>query len=298
MKQSGNILFSGVGGQGILLASELTAHAQLAAGFDVKKSEVHGMAQRGGSVEAHLRYGEKVYSPLIEPGTADILVAFEILEAVRYLPYLHKDSAVVVNTQKILPPSVALGKATYPENILDELKTRHINVVAIDAFAVAESVGELRTANVAMVGAMSNFLAVSPDVFLQVIEPGTADILVAFEILEAVRYLPYLHRDSAVVVNTQKILPPAVALGKARYPENILDELKSRRINVVAIDAFAVAESVGELRTANVAMVGAMSNFLAVSPDAFLQVIDNTVREQFRDVNKKAFAAGRAAVYA
>ncbi len=170
MKQSGNILFSGVGGQGILLASELTAHAQLAAGFDVKKSEVHGMAQRGGSVEAHLRYGEKVYSPLIEPGTADILVAFEILEAVRYLPYLHPDSAVVVNTQKILPPAVALGKASYPENILDELKSRHINVVALDAFAVAESVGELRTANVAMVGAMSNFLAVSPEVFLQVID--------------------------------------------------------------------------------------------------------------------------------
>ena len=170
MKTSGNILFSGVGGQGILLASELTAYAQLAAGFDVKKSEVHGMAQRGGSVEAHLRYGEKVYSPLIDPGTADILVAFEILEAARYLPYLHKDSAVIVNTQKILPPSVALGKAQYPDTILDELRARHINVVAIDAFAVAQQVGELRTANVIMVGAMSNFLAVDPTVFLQAID--------------------------------------------------------------------------------------------------------------------------------
>jgi indolepyruvate ferredoxin oxidoreductase beta subunit len=170
MKTSGNILFSGVGGQGILLASELTAYAQLAAGFDVKKSEVHGMAQRGGSVEAHLRYGEKVYSPLIDPGTADILVAFEILEAARYLPYLHKDSAVIVNTQKILPPSVALGKAQYPDTILDELRARHINVVAIDAFAVAQEVGELRTANVIMVGAMSNFLAVDPAVFLQAID--------------------------------------------------------------------------------------------------------------------------------
>ena len=170
MKTSGNILFSGVGGQGILLASELTAYAQLAAGFDVKKSEVHGMAQRGGSVEAHLRYGEKVYSPLIDPGTADILVAFEILEAARYLPYLHKDSAVIVNTQKILPPSVALGKAQYPDTILDEPRARHINVVAIDAFAVAQEVGELRTANVIMVGAMSNFLAVDPAVFLQAID--------------------------------------------------------------------------------------------------------------------------------
>lgn len=170
MKQSGNILFSGVGGQGILLASELTAYAQLQAGFDVKKSEVHGMAQRGGSVEAHLRYGERIYSPLIEPGTADILVAFEILEAVRYLPYLHKDSAVVVNTQKILPPAVAQGQMEYPENILEELTSRGINVVAIDAFAVAREVGELRTANVAMVGAMSNFLAVVPQVFLDVID--------------------------------------------------------------------------------------------------------------------------------
>ncbi len=170
MKQSGNILFSGVGGQGILLASELTAYAQLAAGFDVKKSEVHGMAQRGGSVEAHLRYGERVYSPLIEPGTADILVAFEILEAARYLPYLHRDSAVVVNTQKILPPAVAMGKMPYPDNILDELTSRGINVVAIDAFSVAREVGELRTANVAMVGAMSNFLSVNKQVFLDVID--------------------------------------------------------------------------------------------------------------------------------
>jgi indolepyruvate ferredoxin oxidoreductase beta subunit len=170
MKQSGNILFSGVGGQGILLASELTAYAQLEAGFDVKKSEVHGMAQRGGSVEAHLRYGERIYSPLIEPGTADILVAFEILEAARYLPYLHRDSAVVVNTQKILPPAVALGKMEYPANVLDELTGRGINVVAVDAFAVAREVGELRTANVAMVGAMSNFLSVSPQVFLDVID--------------------------------------------------------------------------------------------------------------------------------
>ncbi len=170
MKQQGNILFTGVGGQGILLASELTAHAQLAAGFDVKKSEVHGMAQRGGSVEAHLRYGEKIYSPLIEPGRADIQVAFEVLEAARYLPYLHRDSVVVVNTQKILPPAVATGKAEYPDDILDELSGRGIRVVAVDAFEAARRIGELRTANVVMVGAMSIFLAVSPQVFLDVID--------------------------------------------------------------------------------------------------------------------------------
>ncbi len=170
MQQSGNILFSGVGGQGILLASELTAYAQLAAGYDVKKSEVHGMAQRGGSVEAHLRYGDRVYSPLIEPGTADILVAFETLEAARYLPYLHRDSVVVVNTMRIPPPAVATGAMSYPEGVLDKLKEHGIRVVAVDAFGVAREVGELRTANVAMVGAMSNFLAVSPGIFLDVID--------------------------------------------------------------------------------------------------------------------------------
>jgi len=170
MKQSGNILFSGVGGQGILLASELTAYAQLEAGFDVKKSEVHGMAQRGGSVVAHLRYGERVYSPLIEPAKADILMAFEEMEAARYLPYLHRDSAVVVNTQRILPPAVATGQASYPENVLDELRSRGIKVVALDAFSVAREIGELRTANVVLVGAMSNFLAVSPQIFLDVID--------------------------------------------------------------------------------------------------------------------------------
>jgi indolepyruvate ferredoxin oxidoreductase beta subunit len=170
MQQHGNILFAGVGGQGILLASELTAYAKLSSGYDVKKSEVHGMAQRGGSVEAHLRYGERVYSPLIEQGSADILVAFEILEAPRYLPYLHPDSAVVVNTQKILPPAVAMGKMDYPHNILEELTDRHIHVVAIDAFAIAREVGEVRTANVAMVGAMSNFLAIAPEVFIKVID--------------------------------------------------------------------------------------------------------------------------------
>jgi indolepyruvate ferredoxin oxidoreductase, beta subunit len=136
--------------------------------------------------------------------------------------------------------------------------------------------------------------ATARKVYSPLIEPGGADILVAFEILEAVRYLPYLHRDSAVVVNTQKILPPAVALGKASYPDKILDELKSRHINVVAIDAFAVAESVGELRTANVAMVGAMSNFLAVSPEVFLTVIDETIKEHFaRSIKRPLPPAGR-----
>jgi indolepyruvate ferredoxin oxidoreductase, beta subunit len=169
MTISGNILFSGVGGQGILLASEITAYCLLAAGFDVKKSEVHGMAQRGGSVTAQLRYGKKVYSPLIEPGKADIQVAFEMMEAVRYLPYLHEGSKVIVNTQRILPPAVATGKTSYPENVLDALTVRGIVVMKVDAFDLAREVGELRTANVVMVGALSALLDVDPAVYEQVI---------------------------------------------------------------------------------------------------------------------------------
>lgn len=169
MGATGNILFSGVGGQGILLASELTAYSLLAAGFDAKKSEVHGMAQRGGSVTAQLRYGDKVYSPLIEPGCVDIQMAFEMMEAVRYLPYLHKDSTVIVNTQKILPPSVATGQAAYPQDVLQNLHDRNIVVVAIDAFDLAKSVGEIRTANVVMVGALSAYLPVDAGVFEEII---------------------------------------------------------------------------------------------------------------------------------
>ncbi|MCG6931216.1 MAG: indolepyruvate oxidoreductase subunit beta [Desulfofustis sp.] len=165
-----NILFSGVGGQGILLASELTAEALLQAGYDVKKSEVHGMAQRGGSVTAQLRYGARVYSPLIEPGAADIQMAFEMMEAVRYLPYLHAGSTVIVNTQMILPPSVATGRAAYPEKVLDELTTRGIRVIDVDAFTIAKQAGEVRTANVALVGALSVHLDVAGDIFESVIE--------------------------------------------------------------------------------------------------------------------------------
>lgn len=169
MGAQGNILFSGVGGQGILLASEIMAYALLSAGYDAKKSEVHGMAQRGGSVTAQLRYGDKVYSPLIEPGRADIQVAFEMMEAVRYLPYLHKKSIVVVNTQKILPPSVATGQTRYPENVLDHITSLGIKVVLVDAFDLAREVGEVRTANVVMVGAVSTFLPIASSVYEEII---------------------------------------------------------------------------------------------------------------------------------
>jgi len=168
MSEQGNILFCGVGGQGILLASEVTAFSLLAAGMDARKSEVHGMAQRGGSVTAQLRYGTKVYSPLISPGEADIVVAFEMMEAVRYLPYMHSQTKVIVNTHKIFPPAVATGKMDYPENVLAELTSRDIHVKELDAFEIASKVGEVRAVNIVMVGVLSTYLPIDEQVYVDV----------------------------------------------------------------------------------------------------------------------------------
>ena len=170
MENSGNILLCGVGGQGILLASELIAFALLDSGMDAKKSEVHGMAQRGGSVEAHLRYGKKVYSPLIEPGTADVLIALESMEALRYMPYLNKNSTVIINTQKIMPPAVATGKTEYPANIIPELESRGLKVIPIDGFEIARKAGNVKAANVSLVGALSSILPIPEETFVKVIK--------------------------------------------------------------------------------------------------------------------------------
>ena len=169
MIEKGNILFCGGGGQGILLASELTAYALLIAGFDVKKSEVHGMAQRGGSVVAHLRYGDKVYSPLIDPGAADIQLAFEMVEAARYLPFLHPGSRSIVNIQKIAPPAVATGKMLYPAAPLDSLTEQGIKVYPVDGFGIAREVGEIKATNTVLVGALSTLLPIDVEVFVEVI---------------------------------------------------------------------------------------------------------------------------------
>jgi indolepyruvate ferredoxin oxidoreductase beta subunit len=166
MKKSGNLIFCGVGGQGILLASEITARAMLNSGFDVKNSEVHGMAQRGGLVIAHLRYGEKVFSPLIEPGTVDIQIAFEMLEALRYLSYLNRDSKVIVNIQRIPPSPVSSGREKYPEDIIGELEKRGLSVFPVDAFEIGKSLGETRASNLALVGALSMLLPVEEESFI------------------------------------------------------------------------------------------------------------------------------------
>lgn len=170
MMQSGNVLLAGVGGQGILLASEILSSVLLRAGFDVKQSEVHGMAQRGGSVVSHVRFGNKVYSPLIEMGTADITVSFELLEALRYLPYYRKGSTVIVNMQKILPAPVATGVEVYPADVIEQLQSRDLRVHALDAFGIAASVGEQRAVNMVLVGALSKLLPADEKIFIGIIE--------------------------------------------------------------------------------------------------------------------------------
>jgi indolepyruvate ferredoxin oxidoreductase beta subunit len=152
-----NILICGVGGQGIILASDVLCQAVFLAGYDVKKSEVHGMAQRGGSVITHVRFGDKVYSPLIEKRSCDYMLAFEKLEALRYSEYLRKNTKIIVNNREIPPMSVLAGDAKYPANVESTLKkfgTLHL----IDAANIAVELGNRRVVNIVLLGVLSNFL--------------------------------------------------------------------------------------------------------------------------------------------
>jgi indolepyruvate ferredoxin oxidoreductase beta subunit len=165
-----NIVFCGVGGQGVLLASEVTAQVALEVGLDVKKSEVHGMAQRGGSVFSHVRFGEKVYSPVIPLGEAHILVAFEELEALRYAPYVSLDGRVLVNTLKVNPMTVLAGDALYPANPVAMMKEHFPHVVAVDALALALKAGSPRAVNSVMLGLLSRHLPFDSRVWISVLE--------------------------------------------------------------------------------------------------------------------------------
>lgn len=165
-----SILIVGVGGQGTLLASRLLGRAMMDEGFDVKVSEVHGMSQRGGSVETYVRYGDKVYSPLISAGEADVLLAFEQLEAARFLPYLKKGGTVVVNTQKMDPMPVVAGTAQYPEGLIDSMRAQGANVLAVDALSLAEQAGSAKAVNVVLIGALARRLEVEKEVWLRTIE--------------------------------------------------------------------------------------------------------------------------------
>jgi indolepyruvate ferredoxin oxidoreductase, beta subunit len=153
-----SVVLAGVGGQGILLASEAVARAAMMAGFDVKTNEVHGMAQRGGSVLAQIRYGKKVYSPLVPEGTAQVLASLERIEALRFRSYLAPGGLAVVSTQAIVPVTVASGKAVYPEDAEERLRRAFPRLLFVDVTAKAAELGDIRAANMIVVGALSTAL--------------------------------------------------------------------------------------------------------------------------------------------
>ncbi|MDK2882937.1 MAG: indolepyruvate ferredoxin oxidoreductase, beta subunit [Bacillota bacterium] len=165
-----NVLLVGVGGQGTILATRVLAGVLVEEGFDVKMSEVHGMSQRGGSVVTFVRYGDKVYSPLVERGTADLILAFEKLEALRYLPYLKPEGTLVVNDLALLPAPVLLGKAEYPYNALDILKQKVKDLVVVDAAKLAEEkAGNVRTQNIVLLGALAKRMDIPPGTWEKVV---------------------------------------------------------------------------------------------------------------------------------
>ena len=177
-----NFLFVGVGGQGILTASDITAQVGLDLGLDAKKSEVHGFAQRGGVVESHVRWAPQVGSPTSEIGTVDFLVAFELMEAGRWIEWLRPQGTVVINTQQITPMSVSVGDATYPsqEEILSAVKARADKVITVDGLSIAESAGELRTINTVVLGTLSALLDTPPaaweEAIVRRVPPRYADV--------------------------------------------------------------------------------------------------------------------------
>ena len=152
-----NIMIVGVGGQGTLLASKLLGRLLLTRDYDVKVSEVHGMSQRGGSVVTYVRYGEKVYSPIIDKGEADFIISFELLEAARAAEWLKGDGILITNTQEINPMPVITGAMNYPENLLEKLKELGLKVDALDALSLAQEAGSSKAVNLVLLGRLSNY---------------------------------------------------------------------------------------------------------------------------------------------
>lgn len=159
---SKNIMIVGVGGQGSLLASKLLGNVLLECGYEIKLSEVHGMSQRGGSVVTYVKYGDKVYSPVIDKGEADYIVSFEALEAARWLEYLSDNGKIIVNTQQIYPMPVITGAMKYPENIIPKLSDK-ADTIAIDALALAKEAGNVKAVNTVLMGVLSQNMDIDID---------------------------------------------------------------------------------------------------------------------------------------
>ncbi len=165
-----SIMLVGVGGQGTLLASRILGNTLLSQGFEVKVSEVHGMSQRGGSVVTYIKYGDKVYSPVIEKGEADVIVSFEALEAARWLPYLKKGGKIITNTQQIEPMPVITGAMEYPTDIIEKIKDKGADITALDALALANEAGSSRAVNVVLMGVLSTMMDFPADAWKNALE--------------------------------------------------------------------------------------------------------------------------------
>ena len=165
-----NIMIVGVGGQGTLLASKLLGRLLLKKGYDVKVSEVHGMSQRGGSVVTYVRYGEKVYSPVVDKGEADFIISFEMLEAARWVEYLKKGGTIVTNTQEINPMPVIIGAAEYPHNLAEKIAEKGINIEAFDALSLAEEAGTSKAVNLVLLGRISKYFDFTDEEWMDAIE--------------------------------------------------------------------------------------------------------------------------------
>ncbi len=168
--QTKNIMIVGVGGQGSLLASKLLGRLLVDEGYDVKVSEVHGMSQRGGSVVTYVRFGDKVYSPVIDEGEADFIVSFEKLEAARYIRNLKKGGTVIVNTQQIDPMPVIIGNAEYPAGVLEEMKTLGVHVDDIDALSLASQAGSAKACNIVLMGRLAKYFDIPYEKWEKAIE--------------------------------------------------------------------------------------------------------------------------------
>lgn len=164
-----SIMIVGVGGQGTLLASKLLGNVLLSQGYDVKVSEVHGMSQRGGSVVTYVRFGEKVYSPVVDLGEADYILSFELLESARWIDYLKKGGRLITNTHRTPPMPVITGAAEYPSNIEAHLREL-ADVTALEAMPLAEQAGSAKAVNVVLVGVLSRSMDIPEENWLRAIE--------------------------------------------------------------------------------------------------------------------------------
>jgi len=177
-----NVLIVGVGGQGIILASDVLGRVAAKHGYDVKKNEIHGMAQRGGSVSSHVRFGKIVSSPIIKMGEADVLLSFEQIETLRYFPFLSEKGQVIVNDQKILPPAVFTGQQEYPSDILERIKQKAPKTIIVDGPTVARNIGNPRVLNVIFLGVLSKFLDIPVEIYEQTLRESLKPKLVDINI--------------------------------------------------------------------------------------------------------------------